>query len=486
MPPIDYSLNPSAIQGAFEAPLRGASLATGLLQQRNQLKAQELALRNEQQALELQREQARANAERQQYFQQSLVELSNKEDLGASDIARATLRHPEIAKELKSAWEILGPEQQQAKIGQASQIYSAIASNPEVAKNLLDEQAKALRNSNREQEAQAVDSISKVLEIDPRAAQTMVGLSLASVLGADKFEKNFSALGHERRAEALAPTELAKGKAEAELKGAEASIATRRQAAEVKDIESRVEERGLRLELDRDKLKTETELKLDALEADRANRVISEPTRKEINNAASKAVEATQSARNLVDLAQRFDKARVISGLGARSGELLKQAYGSEDAITLLRKEYLRVRSAEALKSLPPGPATDKDVAVAFEGFPKDTSDARTMASFLRGVAKLNTAAAVISESKAEWLNAVGYLGKPGADITVSGIQVPAGTTYADFTKRTLPLELERRFKEIAPDVKSGSGAGAQPIDPRKQAVRSIFAKYGGQPSGSP
>jgi subtilisin family serine protease len=64
------------------------------------------------------------------------------------------------------------------------------------------------------------------------------------------------------------------------------------------------------------------------------------------------------------DLANRIEG---LGGYGAASrlGEFAKSTIGAEGYETSLRQEYTRVRNSAAIKALPPGPATDKDIAMA-------------------------------------------------------------------------------------------------------------------------
>ena len=67
------------------------------------------------------------------------------------------------------------------------------------------------------------------------------------------------------------------------------------------------------------------------------------------------------------------------------------------------------------------------------------------MASFLRGMAKMNQYTAVTENAKAEWVNAVGHLGKPKTDINIDGVNVPAGSTFADFARTYMDAKVGQR-----------------------------------------
>lgn len=105
---------------------------------------------------------------------------------------------------------------------------------------------------------------------------------------------------------------------------------------------------------------------------------------------------------------------------------------------------------------------------MAMEGFPKETADAKTLSSFLRGTAKLSQIEAVNENAKSEWVNSVGHLGKPKRDIEIDGISVPAGTTYTEFAKNYIGKKTEQR----------GAQQAQQQV-PKRSYMR--FAQPGGQ-----
>ena len=94
--------------------------------------------------------------------------------------------------------------------------------------------------------------------------------------------------------------------------------------------------------------------------------------------------------------------------------------------------------SQGVIKMLPPGPASDKDIALAREGFPKAGADAAYLASFLRGMSKMSAFDAALSNAKAEWVSQDKQLGPATKDLSVYGVQVPQGTTLSDFANRFL------------------------------------------------
>lgn len=428
MDPINYMRD---VQNPFN------SVATGM--------AQGLQLGT---AMQAQQEKQR-QIELQKQMQLDLGALSAKQSPTAQDFAGITIKYPQLAEHFKNTWSMLNQDQQTARLGQATQVFAALnAGKPDIAKQLLDEQTAALHNSGQEQDAKTTETLAKLVEMSPETAKTSTGLLLSSILGPDKFATTFSTL-------AKLPGEVQQGEANARKATYEANNTPQRLAlentykgSEIRNLDSQIAERASRLGLDRDKLQTETELKLYEL-GQKAN-TLDDGARKLINDSAVASVAADQSAGQSLDLATRLEKQGGGYGAFSTASEWVKKATGNQDAMTQMRQEYVRLRNNQALKMLPPGPASDKDIAMAMQGFPPDTADAATMASFLRGMAKLQQYSAVTENAKAEWVNAVGHLGKPKTDISIDGINVPAGSTFTDFARTYMDTKASQRGAQQA------------------------------------
>jgi hypothetical protein len=257
---------------------------------------------------------------------------------------------------------------------------------------------------------------------------------LAGVPGGDKvLESSIKAL--------KAPAEIRTGEAGAtEQELVTANTPTRlalentNTAAQIKNIDSQIADRSGRLALDRDKLQTDVEMKL--FELGQAGTKLTPDANKIVNDATIAAVGAEQSAGRMLDLAGRIESAQGGKGLGTKATEWFAGATGRQDEWTQMRQEYTRLRNTQAIKSLPPGPATDKDIQMALKGFPEETANAQTIGSFLRGMAKLQQYEGAAKAAEAEWVNSTGSLGRAKTDINIGGIQIPAGTTFVDFMRQ--------------------------------------------------
>lgn len=417
--PYDYTLKAPA------GPTPVAAMAEGL-QLGGALQARDITLENARVA------QAQAEQKRK-----DLYALSTMENPTARDYASIVTRYPELKDSFKESFAALNTEQRQQKLDAAAPIFSALQSGrPDLATRLLEDNVTALRNSKAPaREVQAAETWLNLVKASPQHAQFMGGTYLASVMGPEKFEQVFGKVGSEAREEKKLPGAIAKTEAEARKADQEAVYTGPRAIAEIANINSQIKERGARLALDTDKLESETALKLQEL-TQKAGEVKPD-ARKLINEAAAASVVASNSAVQMKGLADQFEKADPRA-IGAGATEALKQFTGQQDYVTQLRREYTRIRANQVNALLPPGPASDRDIINAQAGFLKETANPAELASWLRGMAKLQEYQAKYEDARGEWAGAVGHLGKATKDIEIGGRKVAAGTTLVDFLKQTL------------------------------------------------
>jgi len=234
MQPINYSTD---VQSPFESALGGFKLGAGIA---------------EVQAAQQKRELEIAALAQAQQRQTDLANLFNNPNATSADYARVTAFLPkDQAKIVQDNFAAQTAEQQQQTLRQGAQVYTAIKSgNLDVAEMQLKEQAAALRNSGKEQQAQAYDDVSNLIRLNPTGAQATIGLLVAALPGGKDFLDNAdkalgtiraeaeapsklteqiakSALAVQNAANAVAtaPDDVAKAKAESELKRAQAEKA---------------------------------------------------------------------------------------------------------------------------------------------------------------------------------------------------------------------------------------------------------------------
>jgi hypothetical protein len=286
-------------------------------------------------------------------------------------------------------------------------------------------------------ESQAMRTNAQIVEAHPAFALGMIQAKLAAHPDGTKVASTLSALGQEARAEALAPSEQATKDAEAKIKGAEAAVAPVKVSTDIQNVQSQIAERAGKLGLDRDKLTSDVQLELEKMR--QKNGELPEFVAKDIGTATTDAISAQTSAARMNSLASQIEQASndLGGGVEARAGELWKKTFGTQNELTRLRAENSRIvtpASMAAYKTVASGSTSDKDIETAMTGVPKDTDSPERMAQFLRGAAKLQVYDSVLNNAKSEWLGAVRSLAKAPKDIDIDGVQVPAGTTFKNFT----------------------------------------------------
>jgi hypothetical protein len=190
--PANYAVD---VQSPFESALGGFKLGAGIA---------------EVQAAQQKRELEIAAFAQAQQRQTDLANLFNNPNATSADYARVTAFLPkDQAKIVQDNFAAQTAEQQQQTLRQGAQVYTAIKSgNLDVAEMQLKEQAAALRNSGKEQQAQAYDDVSNLIRLNPTGAQATIGLLVAALPGGKDFLDNADKALGTIRAEAEAPSKL--------------------------------------------------------------------------------------------------------------------------------------------------------------------------------------------------------------------------------------------------------------------------------------
>jgi hypothetical protein len=456
MQPINYGVQiadpTQAFLGAFQT---GASI-------------QEARLRQEQQ------QQQMAN---QKLIQEGLTKL-RQPGATTEDVSNLAMILPKDQSEtVIKAWALKTDAQKQNSLNQAGKVVSALfAGENDIAQQIINEQAVAMRNSGNEEGAKFLETWRGVTEVNPTASQNFFTAELLRLPGGEKIVENIVKLNTERRAEALQPSALKKAIAEAdeavakattaqqtaknapEKAAADAALATanankarvesqfaeRQQLAileksnwDVKNLKSQISDRAAQLNL---KTQETTALVAEKLASvgQKLNEVPAD-TKKLINESAVAAATSRQSAGQFNDLAKRLEAEGGGYGVFSSASDFLKRGVGFQGGITQLRQEYTRLRNTAAIKSLPPGPATDKDIALALRGFPSETASASDLSSFLRGMAKLQDIDASINNAKTDWLtNNNGSLARAKTTFVAGDYAAKAGENFNDFSTRII------------------------------------------------
>jgi hypothetical protein len=427
------------------------------------------AIRDRQEAERAQAEAQRAAQELAAAQASARANLMDKIRSGAqpsmADIMEySTLLPPEQVKALNDQFNQLPKEAQQNELGFGVRMISALKSDPQVASDLLMGRAESYRNAGEGEKAQVMEAIAKQALINPVAAVSSFAPIIASLPGGkDALSSMF---GPEESA-----AEIGKTRAETAKTYQEARMVVPKAQAEIANINSQIQDRANRFMLDSDRLTSETQARLDEASA-KAGELPPEAT-KLLNESVIASTASESSAAQLHELAVRVRGLGSSWGMSGSGVEWLAEAFGEEDAASQIRKDVIRLTNAEALKLLPPGPATDTDVRFAREAFLKPNADPETLANGLQAMARLSAFDAARQRAKSEWVASAKNLGRARSDMEVDGVRVAKGTSFIDF---------ERAYtRKKGPEIyKAAQGLANE----NQLNTRSYMQKYGGGATG--
>jgi 2C-methyl-D-erythritol 2,4-cyclodiphosphate synthase len=430
----------------------------------------------------------RAQAEQQRLatekYNQALSRLQSPTATAADFENMIMISGKDQAANIKTVMESRSAQQNQAALNQVSPIAFALKTgNVEHGITQLMQKAEAARNSGDTQDATYLTQLAEQAKTQPENIGNLFASKMVLIPGGKEALDNLLKMIQEDRAAAAAPEELRKkiadadaAVADAKTKQATATNAAEKAAADaakatadakkaavdaqyaervqlagleekgwnVKNLKSQISDRSARLGLDQQTMQATVAEKLSSIQKN-LNEIPAD-TRKLINESATLAAASKQSANQMNDLAKRIED---LGGYGtaSRLGEFAKKTLGAEGYETGLRQEYTRLRNQAGIKSLPPGPATDKDIQLALKGFPEDTSNSKSIASFLRGMAKLQEIDAASNNAKTDWLaQNNGTLTRAGKTFIAGDYTVNTGETFNDFNSRVV-TDISKRYR---------------------------------------
>jgi len=436
--PYNYIV-PAAQQDPFASVAKGFGIG-------QQLAAQRMEMDQKQQLFQQQQAQ-------QQQYQQDVSNLLANPNPTEKDFATLQLKYPQLQAGLKEPLNALSEAQRQNKISTASRVASAYqAGRPDLALGIVSDQLKALENSNANpQEVNALRGTRDLLQSLPVDQAKNASLMYLSTLDPKGFATTFSTLGQESRAQQEQPYKTQK-------LSAEAQTALPKAQADIDNIRSQIAERAAKIGLDRDTFNLNFDKTLAELKQ-KGGVTLSPGMEKTQADSVGAATVAQQASDDAAQLADQFRNANVGRGAFSTLGEYAAKVTGNQDAVTQLRKRYIQIKNQAALSMLPPGPASDKDIQTVQAGFLPETADGKQIADWLTSFSNVQKAVALRENAKADWISAVGNAGTAKQDVEVSGIQVPAGTSFNDFLRRGLKPQ----------NITNPQNPQAQPAQPAAQ-----------------
>jgi hypothetical protein len=347
---------------------------------------------------------------------------------------------PQSAEVLRKHWEGMEVGQRDSQIAFGGQAMSAIlAGRPDLAKSLFDQRADALENAGRANDAKFFRDMGLLVEVNPQAVLGGTATLLGTADAGERMLRNILAARGAPTTERTALAGARRGEAQATTEEAQAGVAAEAAAAEAARKRAEVE-------------------KIYAEISDKQGE-IPESARTIVNQSADALFSARSRAQNAASLAEKFEQV-YSQGLLTRAGDAIGNVFGSQGASQRLRQEYERLANSETIKALPPGTATEKEFAVIRAGFPAANAPPSAVRDFLKSLERLSRYEEAYQDARGQWAAANGQLGPSRRDFTIDGIQVPRGTTFANFARQYLGVAQDRIAAQEAENLARSRGYG--------------------------
>ena len=186
MGPINYGLQSNnLVQQAGAAYGMGAGIRAKEQQQAALLKQQESA----------------------KLMQADLKLLGDNPNASAADYSQMMHKHPQLREHLTKSYEFMSKDEKANNTKFASELYASVhTGNIDVAKDLLAQRKEAAKASGDDKEYATAAAMEKMLDSNPKAAETTMGLVLSGITGDDNFAKIQERLANRRKTDAETET----------------------------------------------------------------------------------------------------------------------------------------------------------------------------------------------------------------------------------------------------------------------------------------
>ena len=144
----------------------------------------------------------------------------------------------------------------------------------------------------------------------------------------------------------------------------------------------------------------------------REGRQLSAKAEEELRESANQSELNSVNVTRYLDLASRFKDSDISGGILGSGGswrEAAATVLGGQDEVSKIVADWAKIRSGEAIASLPQGPATDADIRLALKPLPEN-ANAEYMDKYLRGLAKTAAYKAAFNQAKADFISDNGSL----------------------------------------------------------------------------
>ncbi|HGW3824833.1 TPA: hypothetical protein ACNICD_000552 [Acinetobacter baumannii] len=244
--------------------------------------------------------------------QQMNVDLANLANNPTPEgYSKVMTMYPQLSENLKRAYDTMDDGQRKNTLSLASQSYAALANNqPDIAKQVLGDAATAYENSGNKKDAGVLRGYVKMIENNPSAARTSIGMLMAST-NPDKFSEIYGKLGEEQRASEMQPYEIAESKAK-----------TAKTVAETNDIPLAAEDRHTGVQNQGKKIEYDNQFNYDKLGQDWKIELAKMSQQEQIEAARLRAAKNETSVQRM----ERLEKAQSFSNAASTAASTAKLA----------------------------------------------------------------------------------------------------------------------------------------------------------------
>ncbi|WP_440871141.1 hypothetical protein [Acinetobacter baumannii] len=205
--------------------------------------------------VKLKQEQLALQKQQQAQMQADLANLASNPS--PEGYAKVMTMYPQLSENLKRAYDTMDDGKRKAVFNTSSQVFAALSNQqPDIAKQVLTDQATAYENAGNTKDASVTKGIIKLIDTNPDAARASVGMLMAGT-DPDKFKDVWTALGSEQRANEMQPYNIAESRAK-----------TAYTEAQTNDIPLAAEDRRTGVENQNKKIEYDNQYNYDKLSQD--------------------------------------------------------------------------------------------------------------------------------------------------------------------------------------------------------------------------
>jgi len=160
---------------------------------------------------------------------------------------------------------------------------------------------------------------------------------------------------------------------------------------------------------------------------------------KALDSAVGDAATSRSSAASMEELASRWETDKPTPGIFGSAQSTWNKMTGSDTGLRDLRIRTSQFLNSQALKYLPPGPATNRDIELARAPFPTEKSSPQYVANWLGAISRLNQKRAEYAEFKANFIGSNGTVrDKSGKSLATAWKEAQTGNAAPNVTKQDM------------------------------------------------